>query len=89
MATASSWPSSAGRDPAAGARPFEVNLIGRWSELGVASRATAATSLRTPLAGRSVEIMVEDADGTRRAKLTSVVPGRRYAIGKGEGSDIT
>jgi len=77
-----------GADPAVGARPFEVNLIGRWSELGVASRARPE-SLSTPLAGRSVELMVEDADGTRRAKLASVVPGRRYAIGKGEGSDIT
>ena len=77
-----------GADPAAAARPYEVNLIGRWSELGVAPRARPE-SLSTPLAGRSVELAVEDADGARRTKLASVVPGRRYAIGKGEGSDIT
>ena len=51
-----------GADPAAAARPYEVNLIGRWSELG---RRAARTSREpeTPLAGRNVEIAIEDADG--------------------------
>jgi pSer/pThr/pTyr-binding forkhead associated (FHA) protein len=42
----------------------------------------------TPLAGRNVDIAIEDADGSRHVVLRSVVPGRRYAIGKGEGCDI-
>ena len=77
-----------GADPISGERPFEVNLIGRWSELGPAPRGRAEGP-SVPLAARSVDVAVEDADGTRRVTLASVVPGRRYAIGKGEGCDLT
>src|SRR6266567_182818 len=76
--------------PAPGVRPYEVSLIGRWSELGSAeARASSrADALRTPLAGRSAEIAIEDAGGSRDLVLQSVVPGRRYVIGKGEECDI-
>lgn len=71
------------------ARPYEVNLIGRWSEVGPMGATARAHAPPTPLAGRNVEIAIEDADGTRHVVLRSVAPGRRYAIGKGEGCDIT
>src|SRR5215831_8815120 len=76
--------------PTQGARAYEVNLIGRWSEASASSRSASsrADTLRTPLAGRAVEIGIEDADGRRQLVLPSVVPGRRYAIGKGEGCDV-
>ena len=76
--------------PAPGVRPYEVSLIGRWSELGSANARgwSRADALRTPLAGRSAEIAIEDAAGSRHLMLQSVVPGRRYAIGKGEDCDI-
>jgi pSer/pThr/pTyr-binding forkhead associated (FHA) protein len=77
-----------GADPAAGARPFEVHLIGRWSETGTALRGASVAGLGTPLAGRGVDIAIEDAEGSRHLRLPSLVPGRRYAIGKGEGCDI-
>jgi pSer/pThr/pTyr-binding forkhead associated (FHA) protein len=76
-----------GADPDSGARPFEVNLVGRWSE-GAAPRSAAAAGLGTPLAGQGVDVAIEDAEGSRRVRLPSLVPGRRYAIGKGEGCDI-
>jgi hypothetical protein len=47
----------------------------------------AATPV-TPLAGQRVEFELEDADGRRRVVLPSVLPGRRYAVGKGEGIDL-
>ncbi len=73
--------------PVPGLRPFEVSLIGRWSE------ATAGANSRTgvpatPLAGRNAEIAIEDSNGSRLVLLRSVQPGRRYAIGKGEGCEI-
>lgn len=76
----------------AGSRPeFSVTLHGRWYE----SDAPAASEpnrtgddARTPVAGRPVQIEIEDAAGARRVTLPSVVPGRRYTIGKGEGCDI-
>src|SRR6266568_569970 len=76
--------------PAPGVRQYEVSLIGRWSELGSAeARASSrADALRTPLAGHGAEIAIEDAGGSRRLVLESVVPGRRYVIGKGEECDI-
>jgi len=76
--------------PAPGVRQYEVSLIGRWSELGSAeARASSrADALRTPLARHGVEIAIEDAGGSRRLVLQSVVPGRRYVIGKGEECDI-
>jgi hypothetical protein len=35
-----------------------------------------------------LEVEIDDANGSRRVTLTSVVPGRRYVAGHGEGSDI-
>ena len=77
-----------GADPSPAARLFEVNLIGRWSETGPSGPASRGKVPSTPLAGRDVEIAIEDADGSRHVMLRSVVPGRRYAVGKGEGCDI-
>jgi len=74
--------------PSPVARPYEVNLIGRWSEVGPVGSAARPHAPSTPLAGRNVEIAIEDADGNRHVVLRSVVPGRRYAIGKGEGCDV-
>ena len=51
-------------------------------------RLAAAPSAQTPLAARTFAIDIEDAGGVRRVELTSVVPGRRYAVGKGEDCDI-
>src|SRR4029077_18456506 len=45
-------------------------------------------SALTPLAAQAFAIDIEDAGGVRRVELTSVVAGRRYAVGKGEGCDI-
>ncbi|HVJ73342.1 MAG TPA: FHA domain-containing protein [Casimicrobiaceae bacterium] len=77
------------------ARPYEVSVIGRWSETDPASATSAApTRARrldtptTPLAGRRIEFDVDDGAGTRRAVLPAVVPGRRYTIGKDESSDL-
>jgi hypothetical protein len=75
--------------PSPVARPYEVNLIGRWSEVGPVGSAARPHAPGTPLGGRNVEIAIEDADGSRHVVLRSVAPGRRYAIGKGEGCDIT
>jgi pSer/pThr/pTyr-binding forkhead associated (FHA) protein len=72
--------------PAPGLRPFEVSLIGRWSEHE--PREPSRGTPHTPLAGRDAAIAIEDADGSRRLVVRAVVPGRRYAIGKGEGCDI-
>src|SRR5437773_10654403 len=73
--------------PAAGVRTYEVSLVGRWSEVGSATSSRSNVP-RTPLAGRNAEIAIEDAGGKRHVMLQSVVPRRRYAIGKGEGCDI-
>jgi len=77
-----------GAAPAPGAKPYEVKLIGRWSEAASGAPSSRADTLRTPLAGRSADIAIEDADGSRRVVLQAVVPGRRYAIGKGEGCAV-
>ena len=74
------------------ARPYEVSVIGRWSETDTAA-APPARSRRidtpsTPLAGRRCEFEIGDGAGTRRAVLDAVVPGRRYIVGKDEGSDL-
>ncbi|HEV7914760.1 MAG TPA: FHA domain-containing protein, partial [Albitalea sp.] len=81
--------------PAPAARPYQVSIVGRWSETDIASplaaagaRAQNGSSLSTPLAGQRCEFEIEDGDGRRRVVLQSVVPGRRYGIGKGEGCDI-
>ena len=84
--------------PAGAQRRYEVSIVGRWTEIdsprpGGASRPAAdarpaGASPSTPLAGPRCEFDVVDADGRRRVALQSVVRGRRYAIGKGEGCDI-
>ncbi|MGZ8260829.1 MAG: FHA domain-containing protein [Caldimonas sp.] len=75
-------------------RPYEVSVLGRWSEsdapgspLARAARGGGPTPA-TPLAGRAAAFEVSDADGTRVAVLHGVVPGRRYVVGKDEGSDL-
>jgi hypothetical protein len=75
---------------------FKVNIVGRWTEFDAVPGAVAAASAyaqpgatpSTPLAGQRCEFDVEDGDGKRRVVLQSVIPGRRYMIGKGEGCDI-
>jgi len=47
-----------------------------------------AHGAHTPLAAPALSIDIEDADGERRIELTSIVAGKRYAIGKGDGCDI-
>jgi pSer/pThr/pTyr-binding forkhead associated (FHA) protein len=79
-------------------RPYEISVVGRWTELDPtrppsAPTATAASvqpgpTPATPMAGLRSEFDVHDADGRRRVVLQAVVPGRRYLIGKGEGCDI-
>ncbi|MGL6109056.1 MAG: FHA domain-containing protein, partial [Rubrivivax sp.] len=74
-------------------RPYQVNILGRWTELDPARAAGAANAYRgatptTPLAGQRCELDVEDGDGRRRVVLQAVVPGRRYVVGKREGCDI-
>ncbi|HEY2188279.1 MAG TPA: FHA domain-containing protein, partial [Caldimonas sp.] len=75
------------------ARPYEVSVLGRWSETDAPSalpfaRSRGGATPSTPLAGRAVSFDVSDGSGTRVAVLHSVVPGRRYVIGKDEGSDL-
>jgi hypothetical protein len=74
--------------PETTARPFEVSLIGRWSELPANGAHARRGVPATPVAGRSVELAIEDANGSRHLTLPAVVPGRRYAIGKGDGCAI-
>ena len=80
--------------PDDGARPYEVRLLGRWSEAqGVRGarelhvESHAATMPHTPLAARSVTFAVTDASGRRSLELAAV-PGRRYSLGKDETCDI-
>jgi len=85
--------------PKTDASPYEVALIGRWSQLDAPRDADARhyavtresarfDGMPTPLAGRSFALDIEDSRGSRHVELASVVPGRRYSIGKGEESDI-
>ncbi|HUH93057.1 MAG TPA: FHA domain-containing protein [Casimicrobiaceae bacterium] len=76
-------------EPAASVKPFEVRLVGRWSEMGAAAPIAAYARgdvARTPLAG--VALTIDDADGTHQLSLASPVPGLRYAIGKDAGCDV-
>ena len=50
--------------------------------------AAGSAGMATPVAGRAVELRIEDAAGTRHAVLPSVIPGRRYSIGKDPGCDV-
>jgi pSer/pThr/pTyr-binding forkhead associated (FHA) protein len=84
-----------GSAPAPAASAYQVSIVGRWSEIDVASSVGAASAQfvngatpATPLAGLRCEFEVEDGNGRRRVVLQSVVAGRRYMIGKGEGCDI-
>lgn len=84
-----------GSAPPAGARAYQVDIVGRWSEIDVAGPAAAAAAQvqggatpATPLAGQRCELEVEDADGRRRVVLPAVIAGRRYVIGKGEGCEL-
>ena len=83
-------------------RPYEVSVLGRWVEIDAAralpsssastvsprGQAAPGASPTTPMAGQRCEFELEDADGRRRVVLQTVVPGRRYVVGKGEGCDI-
>ena len=73
-------------------RPYEVSVLGRWSEgdapTAPFARARSGPTPSTPLAGRAFSFDVSDGVGTRVAVLHSVVPGRRYVIGKDEASDL-
>jgi hypothetical protein len=73
-------------------RPYEVSVIGRWTEPDalrtVAADPRLAGAPRTPLAGQRCELDLEDRKGRRRAVLNGVVPGRRYSVGKDESCDI-
>ncbi|MCE9660393.1 MAG: FHA domain-containing protein [Burkholderiales bacterium] len=78
--------------PAAPLPGYRVSVLGRWVE-GEATRASpaspvASTTPGTPLSGQRCEFDVEDGSGRRRVVLHGVVPGRRYVVGNGEGSDI-
>jgi len=82
-----------GQAPAASAAAYQVSVVGRWAEIDVASPISPTAphgplTPATPLAGLRCEFDVEDASGRRRVVLQSVIAGRRYVIGKGEGSDI-
>jgi pSer/pThr/pTyr-binding forkhead associated (FHA) protein len=74
---------------------YRVSVLGRWVELDPATRATVPSQAPatgavpgTPLSGQRCEFDVEDGSGRRRVVLHGVVPGRRYVVGNGEGSDI-
>jgi pSer/pThr/pTyr-binding forkhead associated (FHA) protein len=79
--------------PQSVARPYRVTLLGRWSQLDAAAPASDRASPRprnaqTPLSPQALAIDIEDAAGVRHVELPSVVPGRRYVVGKGEDCDI-
>jgi pSer/pThr/pTyr-binding forkhead associated (FHA) protein len=80
--------------PGEAAHAFEVTLLGRWTEIEAGAspaqltQRKSAAAPHTPLAGSRLEIEIDDADGPRHLTLSSIVPNRRYAIGKGEGCDI-
>ena len=78
--------------PAAIVRPYEVSVLGRWSEADAPTppfaRSRTGATPSTPLAGRAFTFDVDDGSGQRVAILHAVVPGRRYVIGKDEGSDL-
>jgi hypothetical protein len=67
-------------------------VLGRWTESDAPSAqshgARAAETPQTPLAGRRCEFDIDDGEGPRQAVLNSVVPGRRYVVGKGGDCDI-
>jgi pSer/pThr/pTyr-binding forkhead associated (FHA) protein len=79
--------------PPPAAKPYQVEILGRWTEQDAAPRATTPAPAfvgtpSTPMAGQRVEFDLEDAEGRRQVVLPSVVAGRRYLVGTGEGCDI-
>jgi pSer/pThr/pTyr-binding forkhead associated (FHA) protein len=73
-------------------QPYDISVLGRWTEndatVAASREGPAAQTLPTPLAGRRCELDVDDGKGKRRAVLDSIVPGRRYVIGKGSECDV-
>lgn len=72
-------------------RPYEIEVVGRWSEADTVSTITGLRTLHTqptPLAGRRGEFTVDDGEGPRPVVLDAVVSGRRYTIGKDAGCDL-
>ena len=80
--------------PAAALPGYRVSVLGRWVEgEATTTRASVAPAAPgavpgAPLPGQRCEFDVEDGSGRRRVVLHGVVPGRRYVVGNGEGSDI-
>src|SRR5262249_43071877 len=82
--------------PASVPHPYEVSLVGRWSQLDVAGNAGRASRGRTrgpagastPLAGQGFALDIEDAAGARSVELGSIAPGRSYVVGKDEDCDV-
>jgi len=77
--------------PQSVARPYRVMLLGRWSQLDaplppIDRGSPRPQSAQTPIVAQPFEI--EDAGGVRHVELRSVMPGRRYGVGKGEDCDI-
>jgi pSer/pThr/pTyr-binding forkhead associated (FHA) protein len=52
-------------------------------------RGHEAEGAQTPLAGRALAIDIQDGRGVRRFDIASVLPGRRYVVGKDDGCDVT
>lgn len=88
-----------GGSPGTHSPAFEVTLVGRWAPADAPLFAQGegragpqaprkSHDVQTPLAARALALDVEDAAGARRVELESVVPGRRYVIGKDPGCDI-
>ena len=81
-------------EPRAGQQPYQVSLKGRWSELDTAARGREGQdrAVSTFRARRSPDDRSKWKSTMPMAaavsRCTSVVPGRRYAVGNGEGSDI-
>lgn len=80
--------------PEQGVKPYEVRLLGRWTEQSAlavsppARHESARNEMpQTPLAARTFTFEVTDGAGARSLDL-AVVPGRRYTIGKDEACDI-
>ncbi len=71
--------------PGSSLRPYEVSLVGRWSEAGPAAGASQLAAPATPLAGRTVAIEIEDAKGGRRTYLHSVAAGAPLRDRQGRG----
>jgi hypothetical protein len=73
-------------------RPYEVSVLGRWTENDAVATAPrgdrGGVAPATPLAGRRCEFDIDDGYGPRRAVLHAIVPGRRYVVGKGPDCDI-